>query len=166
MLHDFAWGGMMLKEVWFSSNIVQYSLVPEMNKNVAFVQYYLMRTCSLSWLCAIFHPWQWFIMIFFAHCQVRVQVTDGKGTKSESINLSQSSNTNDFVFSKGKREGKGVRPGKERSILRYWGRSVSRNFLGKPVYRRGCFRQILSSSFLIRELWVQMLHQTRCIRLQ
>ena len=45
---------------------------------------------------------------------MRFQATDGKGTKFKSINLSQSSHTSDFFFSKGKRKGKGVRPGKAR----------------------------------------------------
>ena len=85
-------------------------------------------------------------MIFIEHCRVRFQCTDGKGTKFESINLSQSSNTNNFFFRKERERAKVSDQEKLGDVPQLRSIGLAR-FSGQTRITGGCFPGILSSSF-------------------
>ena len=90
-------------------------------------------------------------MIFFTHCRVKFQAKDGKGTKFESINPTKLKYKRFFLERKEK--GHRCMTRKSEKMFRYLGRSVSCNFLGKPVDRGFFFFPgILSGSFWSKNL--------------
>ena len=115
MLHDIAWGRMMLKEVWFSSNIVfnivQYSLVLRDKQKVcmcstSFNAYTLTKlTLRLS-----------MAMVCYDFLRALLGESSSYRWQRNTVWIYQSLSNLKYkpFFSKGKRKGKDVRPGKAR----------------------------------------------------